>query len=85
MTNTLEIDSNQARILALAMSMFMAVITEAVDDDEDADITADELSDLMDTYAEAGNLWSKLLMMQGIPLSDIREALMRDEKPDDRD
>jgi hypothetical protein len=80
MHTLLFIDKDQARVLALSLSMFMSVLTEALGDDEDTDITVDELSDLMSTYATAGTLWSKLLRMQGIPMSEIREALMRDEK-----
>lgn len=79
MKNVLMLDERQAHVLALSLSMLMTVLTESLSDEEDTDITPDELADLMDTYATAGTLWSKLLRMQGIKLSDIRESLMKND------
>lgn len=79
MRNVLMLDERQAHVLALSLSMLMTVITESLGDEDDTDITPDELADLMDTYATAGTLWSKVLRMQGIKLSEIRENLMKND------
>lgn len=82
MRNMLILDPRQAHVMALALSMLMAVITDSLNDGSDEDVTADELAELMDTYATAGVLWSKVLRLQGVKLSEIREALMEDKSND---
>lgn len=79
MRNSLLLDERQAHVLALALSMLMTFLTDALADEEDTDVTPDELADLMDTYATAGTLWSKVLRMQGIKLSEIRESLLKND------
>jgi len=82
MRNLIFLDPRQAHVMALALSMLMATITESLNDSSDEDITVDELNELMDTYATAGTLWSKVLRIQGVKLSEIRESLLR-ENPND--
>lgn len=83
--NMLFLDERQAQVLALALSMLLATLTEALSDEEDTDITPDELADLMDTYATAGVLWSKTLRIQGVKLSEIRENLMNRDRLEEFD